>query len=83
MLASIWCAGAPSFKMLLLGRLLQGVAVSVVEVLPSATISEIFFLHERAFRLGIYTMMLLVGKNLMPLFSAVIIQLKGWRAVFW
>jgi MFS family permease len=83
LLASVWCAVAPSFTMLIVGRLVQGIGVSVVEVLPSATISEIFFLHERAFRLGIYTMMLLVGKNLFPLLSAVVIQVKGWRAVFW
>ncbi|CAK7215176.1 hypothetical protein SBRCBS47491_002394 [Sporothrix bragantina] len=81
--SGIWCALAQSFPSLLVGRIFQGIAVSPVECLPSATIAEIFFLHERAYRLGIYTLLLLGGKNLTPLASAAIIQAKGWRWVFW
>lgn len=51
-LSTIWCALSPNFTSLLLARIFQGIAVSPVECLPSATIAEIFFLHERAFRIG-------------------------------
>lgn len=81
--SSIWAALSPNFTSLILARIFQGVAVSPVECLPSATIAEIFFLHERAFRIGIYTLLLLGGKNLIPLISAVIIQGLDWRWVFW
>jgi MFS family permease len=81
--SSIWCALSPNFPSLVLARILQGIAVSPVECLPSATIAEIFFLHERAFRIGIYTLLLLGGKNLVPLVSAAIMQSMGWRWVFW
>ncbi|KAK4189164.1 major facilitator superfamily domain-containing protein [Podospora australis] len=81
--ASVWCAVSPNFTSLILARIFQGVAVSPVECLPSATIAEIFFLHERAFRIGIYTLLLLGGKNLVPLVSAAVIQRLGWRWVFW
>lgn len=37
----------------------------------------------RAFRIGIYTLLLLGGKNLTPLVSAAIIQSLSWRWVFW
>ena len=80
---SIWCAASPSYTSLVIARILQGMSVSPVECLPSATIAEIFFLHERAYRLGIYTLLLLGGKNLVPLVSAAIIQSLGWRWVFW
>lgn len=80
---SAWCAASPSYNSLLIARIFQGVAVSPVECLPSATIAEIFFLHERAYRIGIYTLLLLGGKNLVPLVSAAIIQSYGWRWVFW
>lgn len=80
---SIWCAAAPNYTQLVVARVLQGIAVSPVECLPSATIAEIFFLHERAFRIGIYTLLLLGGKNLVPLVSAVIINSLSWRWVFW
>jgi MFS family permease len=81
--SSIWCAASPNYASLAVARIVQGIAVSPVECLPSATIAEIFFLHERAYRLGIYTLLLLGGKNLIPLVSAVIVQSLGWRWVFW
>lgn len=82
-LSSIWCAVSPNYTSLLLARIFQGISLSPVECLPSATIAEIFFLHERAYRLGVYTLLLLGGKNLIPLVSAVIIQALQWRWVFW
>jgi MFS family permease len=80
---SIWCAVSPNYISLLVARIFQGFAVSSVECLPSASIAEIYFLHEKAYRLGIYTLLLLGGKNLVPLVSAAIIQQMGWRWVFW
>lgn len=82
-LSSIWCALSPNYASLVVARIVQGFSVSPVECLPSATIAEIFFLHERAYRLGVYTLLLLGGKNLIPLVSAVIVQSLGWRWVFW
>ncbi|KAB8356526.1 hypothetical protein FH972_024109 [Carpinus fangiana] len=82
-LSAVWCALSPNYASLVVARVFQGIAVSPVECLPSATIAEIFFLHERAYRLGIYTLLLLGGKNLVPLVSAAIIQSLGWRWVFW
>ncbi|KPI44170.1 Protein HOL1 [Cyphellophora attinorum] len=79
---SIWCAFSPSYGSLVAARVFQGISVSPVECLPSATIAEIFFLHERAYRIGIYGLLLLGGKNIMPLISAVIIQASNWRWVF-
>ncbi|RAH65170.1 putative MFS transporter [Aspergillus aculeatinus CBS 121060] len=82
-LSAVWCALSPNYPSLVVARIFQGIAVSPVECLPSATIAEIFFLHERAYRVGIYTLLLLGGKNLIPLVSAAIISSLGWRWVFW
>ena len=82
-ISSVWCAASPNYPSLLVARIVQGVSISPVECLPSATVAEIFFLHERAYRLGIYTLLLLGGKNLIPLVSAAIIQALEWRWVFW
>lgn len=78
----LWAGFSPSFPSLLMARVFQGMSLSPVECLPSATIAEIFFLHERAYRIGIYTLLLLGGKNLIPLVSAAIIGRFGWRWVF-
>lgn len=83
LISSVWCAVSPNYSSLVVARIFQGLAVSPVECLPSATIAEIFFLHERAYRLGIYTLLLLSGKNLIPLVSAAIIQGLSWQWVFW
>jgi hypothetical protein len=82
-LSSVWCALSPTYSSLVIARIVQGLAVSPVECLPSATVAEIFFLHERAYRLGIYTLLLLGGKNLVPLIGAAIIQTLSWEWVFW
>ncbi|KAJ5857088.1 Major facilitator superfamily domain general substrate transporter [Penicillium solitum] len=82
-ISAIWCAASPNYPSLVVARIFQGLAVSPVECLPSATIAEIYFLHERAYRVGIYTLLLLGGKNLIPLVSAAIIQGLSWRWVFW
>jgi len=82
-ISAVWCALSPNFTSLVIARIIQGIALSPVECLPSATIAEIFFLHERAFRIGIYTLLLLGGKNLIPLVSAAVIGRFGWRWIFW
>ncbi|KAF2724665.1 MFS general substrate transporter [Polychaeton citri CBS 116435] len=82
-LSAVWCASSPNYASLVCARVFQGIAVSSVECLPSATVAEIYFLHEKAYRLGIYTLLLLGGKNLVPLVSAAIIGSLGWRWVFW
>ncbi|KAM5510001.1 MFS transporter [Fusarium oxysporum f. sp. phaseoli] len=79
---ALWSGLSPSFESLLVARVFQGISISPVECLPSATIAEIFFLHERAYRIGIYTLLLLGGKNLIPLAGAAIIGKLGWRWAF-
>ncbi|GLI76781.1 hypothetical protein PoHVEF18_005059 [Penicillium ochrochloron] len=82
-ISDVWCALSPNYPSLVVARIFQGIAVSPVECLPSATIAEIYFLHERAYRVGVYTLLLLGGKNLVPLASAAVIGSLGWRWVFW
>lgn len=62
-----WGAKAQSFGSLLGARALMGLGGGAAESLPSATIAEIFFAHERAYRSGIYTLLLIGDKNIMPL----------------
>ncbi len=81
--SSIWAATSESYGSLVAARIIMGIGVSPCESLPSSTIAEIFFLHERAYRVGIYTLLLLGGKNIVPLVSAAITNSLGWRWVFW
>ncbi|KAK3374257.1 hypothetical protein B0T24DRAFT_720793 [Lasiosphaeria ovina] len=70
-----------SFGSLLAARVAQGVGISPVEALAAATIADLFFLHERAFRIGVYALAMLGVKNLVPLASAAVLERRGWRIV--
>lgn len=80
---SIWAANAQSFGSLMGSRVLIGIGMSPTESLPSASIAEIYFAHERAYRLGIYTFLLLGGKNLVPLLSGFVFQNLNRHWLFW
>lgn len=79
----IWAANATSYSSLMGARVLSGIGCSPAESLPSTTIAEIYFAHERAYRIGIYTLLLLGGKNLSPLVSAFTANRLGWHWIFW
>ena len=74
---------ADSFGNLMGARVLMGFGVSPTESLPSATIAEIYFAHERAYRVGLYTMLLLGGKNIIPLLSGLVLQYLDRHWLFW
>ncbi|AAS54421.1 AGL069Cp [Eremothecium gossypii ATCC 10895] len=80
---SIGCALSNSFASLLIFRMVSGFGLSTVESLPSATIAEIYFAHERAYRLGLYTLLLLGGKNLVPLLGSLVFENLTTHWLFW
>lgn len=80
---AIWGAVAKTFGSFMGARVLMGIGISPVESLPSATIAEIYFAHERAYRVGIYTLLLLGGKNLVPMFGAFVFQNLNRHWLFW
>lgn len=80
---ALWGGASHSFGTLMGARVLMGIGGSPTESLPSASIAEIYFLHERAYRLGIYTLLMLGGKNIVPMIAGFIINDIGWNWVFW
>ncbi|EGV65753.1 hypothetical protein PSN45_003459 [Yamadazyma tenuis] len=72
-----------SYAVLMIGRIITGFGASPTESLPSATIAEIYFAHERAYRVGIYTMLMLGGKNIVPLLSSLVFQYLDRHWLFW
>lgn len=80
---AFWGANANSFGSLIGARVLCGIGCGPAESLPSATIAEIYFAHERAYRTGLYTLLMLGGKNLVPLATGFIAANMGWHWIFW
>lgn len=83
LVGSIVAGASKSFGALMAGRVITGFGASPTESLPSATIAEIYFAHERAYRVGIYTMLMLGGKNIIPLLSGLVFELLDRHWLFW
>ncbi|CAK9438609.1 uncharacterized protein LODBEIA_P28330 [Lodderomyces beijingensis] len=83
MMGAIWGGASKSFGSLMGARVVTGIGASPTECLPSSTIAEIYFAHERAYRVGLYTMLMLGGKNIIPLLSGLVFQYLDRHWLFW
>lgn len=83
LVGAIVCASARNFGALMAGRVLTGFGASPTESLASASLSELYFQHERAYRTGLYTLLLLGGKNILPLLSSLIFQHLDRHWLYW
>ena len=70
---------APSFELLLLGRLLQGLGAGAIPVLTTTTLSARYSGSERSVALGRSNSVVLVLTSLGPLLGGTIGVLVGWR----
>jgi MFS family permease len=64
MISCFWAAEAKSFASLAGARAVQGFCMAPMEALVPASISDIWFLHERGFRNAIFNLGVLGGINL-------------------
>ena len=64
MVSCFWCAESKSFGSLAGSRALMGFCMATMEAQVPASISDIWFLHERGFRNAIFNLGVLGGINL-------------------
>lgn len=83
LIGSIVAASAESYGSLMAGRILTGFGASPTESLASASLSELYFQHERAYRTGLYTLLLLGGKNVVPLLSSLVFEYLNRHWLYW
>ena len=82
-LASIGCALAPNIETLIALRFVEGLAACAGMVIPRAIVRD---LHTGADATRLMSLLMLVfsiSPILAPLTGSFVIQLAGWRAVFW
>jgi len=77
------CALAPSYRLLLLGRMLQGVGIALTLSCAPALAISLYEERERARALGIYAAMHAAGSALGPLIGGYLVDCCAWPAVFW
>ena len=81
--ALLLCAVAPSYAWLLVGRFAQGIGTALVLACGPALLTSLYGERERGYALGLYTMMVALGSGAGPLIGGGLVQLWGWRTVFW
>ncbi|KAF8854618.1 MFS general substrate transporter [Acephala macrosclerotiorum] len=77
-----WGFFAGSFLSLTIMRVIQGFAAAPLETLISATVSEIFFVHEKGKMLSIWNLFVMGGVKLGQLIAGFIIQNLGFKFTF-
>jgi len=84
MLGSLMCSLAPIINALIVARALQAVGASMMNPVALAIISQVFIAPaERARAIGIWGAVFGAALALGPVVGGVLIDLFGWRSVFW
>ena len=81
-LSSLLCGIAPTFALLMTGRVLQGVSAAMMSGTGMAVLTSVFPAHERGKALGINTASVYIGLSLGPTIGGVLTQQFGWRSIF-
>ena len=82
MAASLFCAMAPNFELLVLGRFLQGLGGGGLMTLSQAIIGETIPPRERAQYQGYLAAVVVTASVSGPMIGGVLTALTGWRSVF-
>ncbi len=77
------CSLAPTFAILLGGRVLQGLGIALVLSCAPALATSLYDERERTRILGIYAAMSAAGAALGPVAGGMLVDHFGWSAVFW
>lgn len=82
-LGSIGCALAPNIESLVVLRFIQGLGASAGMVIPRAIVRDLHTGHDAARLMSLLMLVFSVSPILAPLVGSLLIELSGWRSVFW
>ena len=80
---AIWQAKVQTAFSLIAANVVSGLAGAVSESIVQMTISDLFFVHQRATMNGLYLMMANIGAFLAPVATGYIATAMGWRWIWW
>ncbi|CAJ2511979.1 Uu.00g076040.m01.CDS01 [Anthostomella pinea] len=80
--SNVWGTFADSFPSLAAMRIFQGISSAPLETLVTSTVSDLFFVHQRGFRLSMWGVMLSVGVLLGQIIAGFIIESLGIPGTF-
>ncbi|KDQ58234.1 hypothetical protein JAAARDRAFT_193657 [Jaapia argillacea MUCL 33604] len=82
---SIWSAVSQDLPSFIASRVFQGFGMASFEALVTATIGDIYFVHQRGFRVAIWGFSIGIGISIAPIANGYVIEstVLGWRWCFW
>lgn len=80
---SALCALAPSGPTLIAARVVQTMGAAAIYALSPALLADVFSFGELGRALGMYGAAVGIGSALGPLIGGALVQMVGWRGLFW
>ena len=80
---SVGCALAPDIHTLVVLRFIQGLGACAGMVVPRAVVRDLHTGHDAARLMSLLMLVFSVSPILAPLAGSLLIEVAGWRAVFW
>lgn len=77
------CALSPTFAIMLLGRIIQGIGYGIIISMTQMVILIIIPEGKRGFAMGIYGLAVTFAPVVAPMIAGVIIDHFGWRVIFY
>jgi MFS transporter, DHA1 family, multidrug resistance protein len=81
--ASVGCALAPDVQTLVVLRFIQGLGACAGMVIPRAIVRDLHTGNEAARLMSMLMLVFSVSPILAPLAGSILIEVAGWRSVFW
>ncbi len=72
-----------NFDLVLLARVVEGLAAGVVQPIPAIIILRAFEPHEQGRAMGLFGMVVVLAPALGPSIGGVLVDLFGWRSIFY
>lgn len=80
--AGVLCYVAPTFEMLIVGRVVQGFAAGVIQPLVMLVLFQVFPPERRGLAMGLFSIGVTVALGLGPSIGGIVIDAFNWRAIF-
>ncbi|KAJ2993450.1 hypothetical protein NUW58_g1843 [Xylaria curta] len=83
LVANVGCAKSPSYSTMALCRAIVAFAISPAAAIGSGMVQEMFFRHQRARYLGIWTVFVTLGVPVAPFIFGFVALRVGYRWIYW
>jgi EmrB/QacA subfamily drug resistance transporter len=82
LMGSITCAAAPSFSVLLIGRMIQAAGAGIIMPLLMSVVLAIFPVEKRGSAMGLLGLAMIFAPAIGPTLSGFVVEYHSWRWLF-